>query len=207
MNTRAVPTPTPSIGSRAAVAAIGTVLLILTVVSETAGAQQSILSRFQTRTTVGAFIPTGAHGNLFDAGPAFGSQVSFKVNETFSIVGAFLRSSSEEESPTSDEVDIYQYDIGAEAGTSVMGSARWHLRPYIGVGIGGRSYNYADITGEAQHNLAGYASAGAQLQLGRAGIRLEARDYVSNFKGLSGEYESGKTRNDLMVTTGLSIGF
>jgi hypothetical protein len=191
---------------RALAVAAGTALLILTVVSEAADAQ-SIMKRFQSRSTVGAFVPLGAQGDLLDAGPVFGSQLSFAINPTVSIVGAFAMSSSEEASATADEVDIYQYDIGAEVGKTLEAGARWRFRPYVGAGIGGRTYNYKDISGPAQHNLAGYGAAGALLMFGRAGIRLEARDYVSGFKGLSGEYESSKTRNDLMITTGLAFGF
>jgi hypothetical protein len=192
--------------TRAIAVAAGTALLILTIVSEVADAQ-SIMKRFQTRSTVGAFVPMGAHGDLLDAGPVFGSQVAFAIHPNVSIVGAFSMSSAKEESATADEVDIYQYDVGAEVGKTILGGGRWRFRPYVGAGIGGRSYNYQDISGPAQHNLAGYASAGALVMFGRAGIRLEARDYVSGFKGLAGEYESSKTRNDLMITTGLAFGF
>jgi hypothetical protein len=192
--------------TRAIAVAAGTALLILTVVSEAADAQ-SIMKRFQSRSTVGAFIPMGAQGDVLDAGPVFGSQLSFAINPNVSIVGAFSMSSSKEESPTADDVDIYQYDIGAEVGKTIPAGERLRFRPYVGAGIGGRSYNYKDISGTAQHNLAGYGSAGAILMFGRVGVRLEARDYVSGFKGLSGEYESSKTRNDLMLTTGLAFGF
>ena len=188
-------------------AAIGAGLLTLLIVSETADAQASTPRRLQFWTTVAAFVPTGANSHVLKNGSAFGSSVSFALTPTVSLTGSFLKASSKEESIAADGIDVYQYDIGAEAGTVVIGNASWRLRSFLGAGIGGRSYNYQDLDIAAQHNLSSYAAVGTQLQVGRLGWRIQARDYVSGFKGLSGELGSSATRNDLMFSSGFSVAF
>lgn len=39
------------------------------------------------------------------------------------------------------------------------------------------------------------------------GLRLEARNYLSQFQGLSGEMEDAKTRNDVTILSAVTIGF
>lgn len=46
-----------------------------------------------------------------------------------------------------------------------------------------------------------------QLSMGRFGWRVEVRDYLSGFKGLNGELTERESRNDFMITSGLSVRF
>jgi hypothetical protein len=54
---------------------------------------------------------------------------------------------------------------------------------------------------DATNNLAGYGTVGGELGVGRVGVRLEVRDYVTGFKPLAGIGTSA-TRNDVMMMLG-----
>ena len=84
------------------------------------------------------------------------------------------------------------------------------LRPFVGFGVGGRSFGYRDREPRPQHDLTGYTALGGQLRLGRVGtrrvdMRVEARGYVTGFKGLTGELSRSKTRNDVTIAAGLAV--
>ena len=74
--------------------------------------------------------------------------------------------------------------------------------PFVGIGAGARSYNYRKLDVDATHNLAGYASTGGELGIGRVHLRLEVRDYVAGFKPLNG-LGAAATRNDVVALIGL----
>jgi hypothetical protein len=206
MHTRTRKALTFKTTAHAAAVAAGAALLTLLVTGE--AHSQDAPRRLHMFTTVGAFVPTGANSHVLRGAPALGSQMTFALNPTVSLTGSFTRASSEEESAAADGVDVYQYDIGAEAGKVVARFGTWQLRSFVGAGFGGRSYNYKDISAPAEHTIAGYGAAGAQMQMGRLAFRLEARDYVSGYKGLSaGQYGSSETRNDVMLKSGVSFGF
>ena len=42
--------------------------------------------------------------------------------------------------------------------------------------------------------------------MGRFGWRVEVRNYIAGFKGLSGELES-RARNDLSISSGMAVRF
>jgi hypothetical protein len=76
--------------------------------------------------------------------------------------------------------------------------------PFAGIGAGGRSYNYRKLDVDATHNLAAYGSVGGELGIRRLRVRLEARDYVTGFKPLSG-VGTARTGNDVVVMAGFRI--
>jgi hypothetical protein len=175
--------------------------------STIASAQQPPLQRWELRPFAGVFVPTGSHGNTLKAGATAGLQGAYNFNRYVSAVGTFAYSATEEETFLNDDVDVFQYDIGAEAGIDKQLTSSLTLRPFLGLGMGGRAYDYNDRQVESQYNVAGYGAGGAELRMGRYGWRIEVRDYVTGFKGLSGELDSRRTRNDLSISSGFTVRF
>jgi len=103
-------------------------------------------------------------------------------------------------------IDLWQYDLGAELrAPSWLTSGAWDFTPFIGLGGGGRTYNYRDLDVDAKTNVAGYGTLGGEIGFGLIGLRIEGRDYVSQFKPFDGG--DSKTRNDVTVAAGLTLRF
>jgi len=182
-------------------------LLALVFASGIAAAQQPVSRRFELSPFTTAFVPTGAHANTLESGFGAGILGAYAFNRHFSAVGRFAYSSAEDRSTTTNDVNVFSYDIGAEAGLEKHLTTALRIRPFLGLGMGGRAYDYDDRESETQYNVAGYGAGGAELLMGRFGWRVEVRNYVSGFKGLSGELDSRQTRNDLSISSGMALHF
>jgi hypothetical protein len=172
-------------------------------------AQTVSRSRVEARPFVGAYFPTGAHRDLLSDAITVGLQGGYAIRQHLSLVATFgLTTSSDKRIPLDDDLDFFSYDIGAEFTKEfALGDRGMMLSPFVGVGAGGRTYDYRDRSTSSETGFAGYAAIGGQLRLGTVGVRLEARDYVSRFKGLPGELRERSARNDLTVVTALSLSF
>jgi hypothetical protein len=164
--------------------------------------------RFEVRPFVGAYLPTGDQKDILDAGVLAGAQGAMHLTPYASLVGTVsYASSSDKALPTNAGVDLWQYDLGVEGHLTRSFANGVSLKPFAGVGGGGRSYDYRDHDGDVQNRLAGYGALGLGVSRGRLGARVEGRDYVSSFKGLRGELPDAKARNDVSLGAALTIGF
>ena len=175
-------------------------------------AQQTPLPAIDVRPVVGAIVGTGDQGDALKSAVLVGAQASYAVHPNFSIVGSFGWSPSQDKLlPQRPDLDLYQYDLGIEGrlnnlteGTAIV------TRPYAVLGGGGRTYSLRNVpNSDAQTNPLGYGAVGLDLNQssGKIGLRLEARDNVTGFKGFRGELAERKTRNDLQFAAGLTFGF
>jgi hypothetical protein len=210
MSTR---TLTTTIIRRAILTTLG--LGALLVATASAGAQDEVLttrsasSRFELRPIVGAYVPTGDQRDLLKDAVLVGAQGSWRVIPHLAITGTFGWAPSKDRVTAGDQtLDLYQYDIGAEGrAPSWFSGGSWDFTPFVGLGVGGRTYNYRDLDNvDAKTNVAGYGALGGEVGLGRVGLRLEARDYVSRFEPLTGSGDA-KTRNDVTLAAGLTVRF
>ena len=174
--------------------------------------QVSSQNAFQVRPYVGALLTTGNEHDLLKNAVLVGGQASYAFHPNFSAVGAFAWSPSQDKtSAVGTKVDLYQYDLGIEgrlddltAGSPVV------TRPYATLGGGARTYNLRSTPGaSAQTNPLAYAAVGLDLNKagGPLGLRVEARDNVTWFKGLYGQLPDRKARNDLQLAGGVTFGF
>jgi hypothetical protein len=100
-------------------------------------------------------------------------------------------------------VDVFTYDLGAEVrGSEWRADRAVTFTSFAGAGAGARSYNYRSLNVDATHNVAGYGTVGGELGMGRVGLRLEVREYVTGFEPLAGGGTSD-TRSDAIVMVGL----
>jgi hypothetical protein len=187
----------------------------LLVATASANAQDDVLttrstrSPFELRPLVGAYIPTGEQRDLLKDAVLVGAQASWRVIPQLAITGTFGWAPSEDRVTTGDQtLDVYQYDVGAEArAQSWYSRGSWDFTPFVGLGAGGRTYNYRDLDDvDAKTNVAGYGALGGEVGFGRLGLRVEGRDYVSRFEPLTGTGDA-KTRNDVTVAAGLTVRF
>lgn len=191
---------------RAALAVITVATLL--VPARPSGAQEapSARHRWEVLASSGALVPTGAQRHALEVAPLSTAQLSYVVRSRFAVTTMLGWARSRDLAAAGDpRLSVFAYDLGVEARAprERAGSAVT-LTPFVGAGVGGRSYNHRDLDADATHRVAGYGALGVQLGVGRVHLRLEARDYVTRFGSLAG---GGKVeaRNDVMVLAGLRI--
>jgi Outer membrane protein beta-barrel domain len=163
---------------------------------------------FEIRPYVGAYLPTGDQRDLLKDAVLVGGQASYRVIPQLSVTGSFAWSPSKDRITAGDQtLDLYQYDVGAELrAPSWIDSGTWDFTPFLGLGLGGRTYSYRDLDVDSKSNFDGYGALGGELGFGRIGLRVEGRDYVSGFKPLTSTGDS-QTRNDITLAAGLTVRF
>lgn len=159
------------------------------------------------RLLVGAYVPTAKQADLLESSLLVGGQAAYELTENVHLVGTLSFATPQHDTPTgARDVNIYQYDAGAELFQIVDLSEEWTLRPFLGMGLGGRTYDVRHEDWDSQTNFLGYGALGTEFQKGRVAARIEGRDYVSHFDGLNGEAPAS-TRNDLVFSGGVSVHF
>jgi hypothetical protein len=149
------------------------------------------------------FVPTGDQRDFLKDAQITAAQLSYLVQPSVAITGTVTWARSRDRmSLNAPKLDVFNYDLGVEARP-----ARWlparalSISPFAGIGAGVRSYNYRKNDLNGATDVAGYGALGAELGMGRVGVRLEVRDYVTGFApavvGKSG------TRNDVVIMAAL----
>lgn len=159
----------------------------------------------ELRPFVGAFIPTGDQRDVLDDAVLIGAQLAVEAADVLHVVGTFGFAGPNFAGGITnrEHMHIYQYDVGAELFRDVAMKREWKFRPFLGAGLGGRTYD-PTFTGGSRSDPAGYGALGAELQLDRVAVRFEARDYLSRSKGIVGNNEDVSTRNDLVLSVGFA---
>lgn len=161
----------------------------------------------EIRPLVGAYVPTGSQADAFKTAVLVGGQVAFEMSDYFHLVGEFtwVPSTLKFTGLSSTGADIYQYDAGVEFNLLHHLNDEWLLRPFAGLGAGGRTYAYTAADVSNKTCAAGYGTLGTEFQRGIYAIRLEARDNMSCFESpITGDT---KTNNDLHFSIGLAYHF
>lgn len=195
-------------GSRSAVSRLlGGAAVVALVIANPLEAQSQSSGDFEIRPYVGAYLPTGDQRDILKDAILVGAQASYRVIPQLAITGTVGWSPTEDRVGAGQTLDLLQYDVGAELRAPAwVQRASWDFSPFVGLGVGGRTYDYRDLDVDAKTNVAGYGALGGEFGFGQFGIRIEGRDYISRFKPLTGGGEA-KTRNDVAVAAGLTIRF
>ena len=195
---------TLSFASRPAALALAGALTIGAALSPGIARAQGQL---EIRTIGGAFIPMGDQRDELKGGKMFGLSAAYHLTPKLSLTGGAAWSGSEaklfDDTP---KVNVYHYDVGAEYQLfHAAPGDDWHFRPFIGAGIGGRTYDTEGLDTHAT-SFTGYGSLGVVMNYKKMGFYVEGRDYLSSYEGLTG-FDERSTRNDLGIRTGMSLRF
>ena len=184
-----------------------TLLAAASVAAAQDPASGSSVPRFELRPFVGAYVPTGDQRDVMEDAPMIGGQLAYQFAPTLHVLGSLGWVLGTDKFRVADRgVQIFQYDVGVEYGVLRTLRGGWDLKPYLGLGAGGRTYAYGDDALSTGTCLAGYGAAGAEYQWGVTAVRVEARDYVHCFKSPIAGVGS-KTRNDLGFSLGVALHF
>jgi hypothetical protein len=168
-------------------------------------------SAITVRPMVGALVATGGQHEVIENAVLIGGQASYALHPNVAVIGTFGWSPNREKlTPQQPALDLYQYDLGLEGRLNdVTQRSRVITRPYAALGAGARTYDPRNVpNADAESNLLVYSAAGVDLRHagGRFGVRLEARDNVTWFKGARGELAELQAHNDLQLSAGLTFG-
>lgn len=158
----------------------------------------------EIRPFAGVLVPTGDQRDLLKDAFLAGGQLGVELADRFHVVGTFgfAGPDFDQSVASSGHVHIYQADIGGELFKDMPLDNGWSIRPFLGLGGGVRTYDPTDA-GSSKSYPAGYGALGSEFQVSRVAMRLEARDYLTRFKGLSGNGDVS-TRNDVAISLGLA---
>lgn len=183
------------------------VAAVAALASTTARAEEPA-RRFSIAPLVGAYVPTGDHRDLLEDSVLTGLTLSYDVHPNVAVVGAFSWAPTKTRGVLgSQDLDLLHYDLGAQGQLPILLAQGWTLKPFVGVGVGGRTYEYRNVSAGGQTDLAGYVSAGAGLEYQALELRLTARDYLTAFDGLGGVDVSSTARNDLSLFGSVGLRF
>lgn len=155
----------------------------------------------ELRPFVGAFIPTGTQRDILKDAVFVGGQGGVEVAQSLHVIGTLAYAPSKSKSSG---VCVYQYDTGIETFRPYQMTERWQMRPFLGAGLGGRTYVDHNNGDHSETIFAAYGSLGTEFQLDHLAFRLEGRDYMTRFKGLQGN-QGAESRNDVSVVSALAI--
>ena len=191
--------------ARLTLTALGVVGVLLAP-SRTVSAQAAAPTprTWEFRVASGALYPTGAAKGVIKSADLTAAQLSWMPRPSLAISGTFGWARSRDlGSANTPKLDVFMSDVGVE-----LRGAQWFagrtvtFSPFGGLGAGVRSYNYRSIDANATHNVSGYGTLGGELVVGRVGVRLEARNYMSGFKPLVGAGKSD-THDDIVYMVAL----
>ena len=175
----------------------------LLALGSAANAQEDAAMRPEIRTFLGALIPTGDHRDDFKSATTLGVQGAIELSKYAHVVGSFAWSNGHAKfaSLSDDLTNVWHYDVGGEF-NAYYDTDLFVVRPFFGLGVGGRTYDYAASGQESRTCTTGYGALGAELQVGSVAVRTEGRDYINCFQSpISGRKS---TRNDVMLTLGFA---
>lgn len=177
-------------------------LTVALALGASAVAAQTTRVKPEIRPFAGAVIPTGEMRKLFMDAPMAGISTAVELKPTFHVLATFAWIPAQNKyGVAQNNVNIFQYTAGAELGFVRPLAGNWELRPFAGIGVGGRTYAFQGAGLANKTCFAGYGALGTEFQIARTALRLEARDnvfcYRSPVPGVSSQ-----TRNDV----GLSLG-
>lgn len=180
--------------------------LLLSAAMAPALRAQAPVPRWQFRLANGSLLPTGAQRDALKRAPVLAAQLSRTLAPTLAVVGTFGWARSRDLATVdATKLDIFSADLGLEATASTRQlSKTFSFTPLVGLGSGVRYYNHRHLAVDETTTLGGYVAAGGELGIGRVGVRLEVRDYLTNFTPLIAGGRSS-VRNEVMLLGALRI--
>jgi hypothetical protein len=186
--------------------AIATLLLAIGGHQVAAAQDLSQAARWQFRIATGSLNPTGIQRGALKRAPVIAAQLSRAISPVFAVTGTFGWARSRDLATTdASKLDIFTADLGIDAHAPVQRiSGTLSFVPMVGIGAGMRNYNHRDLSGDATTMLGGYLAAGGEVGIGRVGLLIQVRDYLTNFTPLIAGGRSA-VRNDIMLLGSLSL--
>ena len=179
-------------------------LLALALIAPIASAQRITSFGLEVRPFAAAYVPMGAMREDFRDAFTVGGQGGLELNEYWHLIGTVAWTYGENKFAALSKQKTYliHYDVGAEANLLYELANSWLLKPFGGLGVGARTYDYTQDAVATRICTSGYGAIGTEFQRSVIALRIEARQYASCFESpITGKK---KTRTDGLFGIGLA---
>jgi hypothetical protein len=178
------------------------ILIVLVAAGLVLGAAATALGATipEVRPFVGAFVPTGPQRDILKDTWLVGGQAALEIADRAHLVGSLAWAPNR----TTHDVCVYDYTAGVEGFHALPMRAGWQFRPFLGLGLDGRTYVDHGNADHRENTWGGYGALGTEFQMSRIAIRLEGRQTVTRFKGLTGN-DKAEARSDVEIGTGMAF--
>lgn len=179
-------------------------LLALVLIAPLASAQRIESFGAELRPFVAGYVPMGAMRDDFRDAFTVGGQGALELSDYWHLVGTvgWTYGKNRFSSLAKENTYLIHYDVGAEGNLLFELENNWLVKPFGGVGVGARSYDYGIDAIDNKICTSGYGAMGTELQRSVLAFRVEARQYVSCFQSpITG---TKKTRADGLYAIGLA---
>lgn len=179
------------------------ILVLAALVAVQIAAQAQINA--EVRPHIGVYLPLGDQRDIFKSSVMTGAQLAVQACDVTHFVGtfAFAGPSFRAKLAQPGHAHVYQGDLGVEVGRDMAMSNGWSFRPFLGAGAGVRAYDYTNAEPTKRYATA-FGAGGAEFRRDRIALRVEARDYLTRFKGIRST-ENPSTRNELALSAGIVL--
>ena len=161
----------------------------------------------EIRPFIGAYMPSGGMKTQFQSATILGAQAAYEATRHLHVVGtlSWMNARTRLASLDDNATSVWQYDAGLEFNIDKAAGRVWLFQPFLGAGVGGRSYDYQASNVNGSSCTTGYATTGAQLQRNALAWRVEGRGYLACYESpVTGK---SRTRNDFSILFGAAWHF
>ena len=177
---------------------------LLVLGSTFASAQRASSPAVEVRPFAAAWVPMGAMREDFRDATTIGGQGAIELSDNWHMVGTvgWTYGKNRFAAIAKERTYIIHYDVGAEANLLYELANSWLVKPFGGLGVGARSYDYGVAAIGTMTCTSGYGGIGTELQRSVIALRVEARQYASCFE--SPVTGTKKTRTDGLYAIGFA---
>jgi hypothetical protein len=162
--------------------------------------------KYEIRLEGGGWYPTGAIADELKNAGTVGATASWTFSPDWSALISGSWTPSREKDPAAPQhVNIYQYDLGIEWSTMTGEVYRWEVSPFVGAGLGSRSYSPQRLGTPSQSVFDGYLAAGVSFGSDQETWRIGIRNCVSGWKGII--KTTSTTGDDVAIIAGIGFRF
>ncbi|MFI5311664.1 MAG: hypothetical protein ACHQQ3_10545 [Gemmatimonadales bacterium] len=169
---------------------------------DTTGARAQSGYQYELLVEGGAWLPTAAIHHDLESAALAGVAGRYMLAYGFALTASAWWAAPSDKNPTSasQQVSVTQGDLGLEWGKRIASLGSWPVVSLIGGGVGGRTYAPKNVNEPRQSSALGFGSLSLALFLDHFVWRVEARDNLSTWEGLSGK--QSLQGNDVQLRAG-----
>jgi hypothetical protein len=184
------------------------VMLAALLVASSATASAQSPRTVEVRAFLGADMPTGAMRDAMPDAALFGAQAGWRFRRDRRVVGTFGWMPTRTRYEAGDErANVLQVDATLEVPMGSRDAGAWRIEPFVGLGVGARTYLYDAVTLDDDTCAVGVLALGIEWRYGDRALRTELRDNVFCFRVPTPGSNDRHTRNDLAATFGFPFHF